>query len=113
MAKTIEVQVLGRHFVFNIPEDFKPEEFLEIIYYVETKIKKIKTDTIDLDSFKLGLLTSINIAEELFSLKRENESLKVILNRIDQIISPLEENLIRPESWTSSKGKNSEVRSSP
>lgn len=113
MVKTIEVQVLGRHFVFNIPEDFKPEEFLEIIQFVENKIKKIKTDAIDLDSFKLGLLTSINIAEELFSLKKENESLKVILNRIDQIISPLEENLLRKNLRNPSKGENSGIFSSP
>ncbi len=91
MSKSIEVQVLGRHFVFDIPEDIKPEEFLKIIQYVEAKIKKIKTDTIDLDSFKLGLLTSINIANELFSLRKENENLKTILKKIDQIISPLEE----------------------
>lgn len=91
MSKSIEVQVLGRHFVFEIPDDIKSEEFLKVIQYVETKIKKIKSDTIDLDSFKLGLITSINIANELFSLKKENEDLKTILNKIDQIISPLEE----------------------
>ncbi len=93
MSKPIEVKILGRHFVFDIPEDINSEEFLQIIHYVETKIKKIKTDTIDLDSFKLGLLTSINIAEELFSLRKENEEFKTILNKIDQIISPLEEEL--------------------
>jgi cell division protein ZapA (FtsZ GTPase activity inhibitor) len=107
MSKSIEVQVLGRHFVFDIPDDIKPEEFLKIIQYVESKIKKIKTDTIDLDSFKLGLLTSINIANELFSLKKENEDLKSILNKIDQIISPLEEEF--PTGKTRHQVKGSRV----
>jgi len=34
------------------------------------------------------LLTSINIAQDLFSLKKENEKLAQILGRIDTLLSP-------------------------
>lgn len=90
-TKEIEVQILGKNFNFNIPGNIKTEDFMEIIDYVENKYKKIKSETTDLDSFKLGLLISINIAEEFFSLKKEHERLRVVLNRIDKMLSPVEE----------------------
>jgi cell division protein ZapA (FtsZ GTPase activity inhibitor) len=91
IAKEIEVQLLGKHFNFNIPDNIKTEDFLEVVDYVESKFKKIKSETQDLDSFKLGLLVSINIAEEFFSLKKEHEKLKVVLNRIDNMLSHVDE----------------------
>lgn len=90
-SKEFEVKIMGRNFTFNIPKNIKTEEFMEIIYFVENKIKRIKSGTTDLDSFKLGLLVSINIAEEYFSLKKENEKLRVILEKIDKMISPADD----------------------
>jgi cell division protein ZapA (FtsZ GTPase activity inhibitor) len=90
-SKEIEVRILGKQFNFNIPDNIKTDDFLEIVDYVETKFKKIKSGTLDLDTFKLGLLVSINITEELFSLKKEHEKLKVVLDRIDKMLSPVEE----------------------
>ncbi len=97
----IEVQVLGRKFNFNIPENIEPGNFLEIVGFVEKKIKRIRKETQDLDSFQLGLLTSINIAEEYFSLKRENEKLRVVLNRIDRMLSLPAEDEKLPISFSS------------
>jgi cell division protein ZapA (FtsZ GTPase activity inhibitor) len=88
-TKEIEVQVLGKHFIFNIPKTIKTEAFLEIIDYVENKFKNIKNETQDLDSFKLGLLASINITEEFFSIKKEYQKLRDALDRIDKLVSPV------------------------
>ncbi len=90
-TKEIEVQVLGKSFNFNLPDTIKTDDFLEIIDYVENKFKKVKNETNNLDSFKLGLLAAINITEEFYALKRENEKLRVLLNRIDNLISPVDE----------------------
>ncbi|MCK4765623.1 MAG: cell division protein ZapA [Candidatus Aminicenantes bacterium] len=90
-TKEIEVQVLGRNFNFNIPKEIKTEEFLEIVDFVAGKMNRIRKETEDLDSFKLGLLTSINLAEEYFSLKRENDKLRVILDKIDRMVAPFDE----------------------
>ena len=47
---------------------------MRVVEYVENKINKIKSRMNELDSQKLGLLTSINIAQDLFLLKKENEN---------------------------------------
>ena len=88
-TKEIEVQVLGKHFNFNIPETIKTRDFLDIVDYVENKFKNIRNEIHDLDSFKLGLLASINITEEFFSIKKEYEKLRDALDRIDKLVSPV------------------------
>jgi len=90
MGKELEVQVQGKNFMFDLPSDLKPEDFLQIVDYVEHKMNKIKSAAANLDTFKLGLLTALNIAEELITLKRENENLKEILEKIDKMLTPPE-----------------------
>jgi len=91
IMKEIEVQVLGKNFNFNIPGNIRSEDFLEIVRFVEKKLHKIRKEAEDLDSFRLGLLTAVNIADEYFSLKKENERLRIMLNKIDKMVSPYEE----------------------
>lgn len=89
-TKEIEVQILGKYFNFNVPENIKTEDFLEIIDFVEKKFRQIRREAGDLDSFKFGLLAAVNIAEEYFSLKKENQQLKDILTRIDRLLPPVD-----------------------
>jgi cell division protein ZapA (FtsZ GTPase activity inhibitor) len=91
MAKEIEVQINGKRIVFQLADDVSPEEFTRVVEYVENKINKIKSRMIELDPQKLGLLTSINIAQDLFFLKKENEKLAQILGRIDALLAPEKE----------------------
>jgi cell division protein ZapA (FtsZ GTPase activity inhibitor) len=89
-TKEIEVQILGKHFNFNVPENIKTEDFLEIADFVEKKFRQIRREAGDVDSFKFGLLAAVNIAEEYFYLKKENQQLKDILTRIDRLLSPVD-----------------------
>jgi cell division protein ZapA (FtsZ GTPase activity inhibitor) len=89
-TKEIEVQILGKHFNFNVPENIKTKDFLEIADFVEKKFRQIRREAGDVDSFKFGLLAAVNIAEEYFSLKKENQRLKDILTRIDQLLPPVD-----------------------
>lgn len=88
MAKEIDVQILGKKITFHLTEDVSTEEFLQIAEYVEKKINKIKNRMNELDPFRLGLLVSMNIAQDLFSLKMENEKMRLVLNKIDTLLTP-------------------------
>jgi cell division protein ZapA (FtsZ GTPase activity inhibitor) len=102
-TKEIEVQVLGKTFNFSIPANIKSDDFMEIIDYVENKFKKVRREIADLDSFRLGLLVAINITEEFYSLKKENENLRVVLERIDKMIAPVDDDRERvPINFSSS-----------
>lgn len=82
---------MGKELKFNLPKDIEHQAFVEIVHFVENKIERIRQDSPNLDSFKLGLLASINIAEEYFSIKKENENLTKMLDKIDKIITPFDE----------------------
>ena len=69
---------------------FTDKDFIEIIDFVENKINKIRRSASDLDSYRLALLASINIAEELFTLKQENMELKKFLNKIDNMVPKID-----------------------
>ncbi len=90
MAEPFEVQILGNYFSFNLPEDVDSKDFIEIIYFVEDTINRIRKSAGDLDSYKLALLASINIAEELFTLQKENIQLKGFLNKIDKMVPKID-----------------------
>ena len=87
-TKYIEVQILGKNFNFNVPSNFKTEDFMEIVEYVEQKFSRVRKETGDLDAFRLGLLASINITEEFYHLKKENEKLRAVLTKIDSMLPP-------------------------
>jgi len=90
-SKEIEVQILGKNFNFNVPENIKEDVFLEIIDYVENKYGRIRKDAGDLDAFRLGLLVAVNIAEEFFYVKNENEQFRAVLTNIDNMLPPAEQ----------------------
>ena len=98
-AKEIDVNVLGKSFSFMISGKINTDDFLEIVNHVEEKYKKIKDGTDEHDPFRLGLLTSINITEEFFHLKKENEKLNSILSKIDSIVTTGEKGDIRNISF--------------
>jgi len=85
-TKEIEVQFLGKSMNFNVPSSIDNRLFMDIVDYVENIFRKVKREPGDLDSFRLGLLVSINIAEEVFSLKEENRQLRAVLTNIDHMI---------------------------
>lgn len=101
MTREVAVQLLGKSYSFNIPHTFKTEDFLEIVEYVESKYRRIRRETDELDAFHLGLLVAVNIAEEFFSVKKEHHQLRQILMRIDAIIAPAEETGSIPISFSS------------
>lgn len=82
---------MGKELKFNLPKDIEHQKFIEIVHYVENKIDRIREESPNLDSFKLSLLASINIAEEYFAIRKENENLILMLNKIDKMITPLDE----------------------
>ena len=90
MSKDVEVQILGRGIAFSIPDEIDEIEFKKIIEYLEAKFKRIKEKNMGIDGFRLTLLAAINIAEELHSVKRENDKMKSILTNIDSIVSNTE-----------------------
>jgi cell division protein ZapA len=87
MSREIDVQILGKAFTFQVADEVSHDEFLIMIDYVESKLKKIKDRLNELDTFKLGLLTAINIAQDYMLIKKEHDHLRAILQKIDGLVT--------------------------
>ena len=87
MKREIEVKVLGKRHRFEIANDLEIRDFETILRYVEQKYKKIRSLVNESDSSKLGLLVSINLAEELLASKKEKDQSDLFLSKISRMIS--------------------------
>ncbi len=86
----VDVSLLGKPFSFTLPDSLDKQRFFEIVDYTEAKIKNIRSDMDKLDHFKSALLAALNISEELFALRDENQKLKALLTRIDKTLDECE-----------------------
>lgn len=86
----VDVNLLGKSFSFTLPKNLDKQRFLDIVEYTENKIKTIRSEMDKLDHFKSALLAALNIGEELFALKDENQKLKALLSRIDKTLDACE-----------------------
>ncbi|MEW6410199.1 MAG: cell division protein ZapA [Nitrospirota bacterium] len=85
-----EVTILGQCYTVKGEAD---EEYIKTISrYVDNKMKELHTLNPRLTQLKLAILTAINITDELFKIKNEQELLDSILNeKTKDIFSLIEE----------------------
>ena len=81
------VHILGEPFRIR---GGSPEELAELAQYVEAKLEEVRSRNMGLPPRSLLILTSLNIAEELFRVRREHE---VVLLSLEERARRLRESL--------------------
>jgi cell division protein ZapA len=77
--KSIKVQIFGMD--YSLKSDKDPEYIKQVAEFVDEKIQKLSTNTNVKSQTKIAVLVALNIADELFQLKKHYEnSLKVFEN---------------------------------
>jgi cell division protein ZapA len=77
--KSIKVQIFGMD--YSLKSDKDPEYIKQVAEFVDEKIQKLSTNTNVKSQTKIAVLVALNIADELFQLKKQYEnSLKVFEN---------------------------------
>ncbi len=88
-AKTIEVQILGQNYSIKVDED---EAYVKsLAQYVDEKLREIYSNAPTANHLKVAIMASLNIADELFKLKLERESLDRMIEEKTKILSGLVE----------------------
>ena len=72
-----EVEIYGQK--YTIKSDLEDTEIQELAHYVDKKIHDLKTNTGVISTSKVAILAALNIAEELFQLKSQKESMESIV----------------------------------
>ncbi|MBI4055741.1 MAG: cell division protein ZapA [Elusimicrobia bacterium] len=73
IGEKIPVQIYNRSVEIDA-EGLTPLEVNALANYVTEKMKEIEAQTKIVDSGKLAMLAAINIADELFNLKKQKET---------------------------------------
>lgn len=70
---SVEVYILGQR--YNIKGDAPEEHIRKLASYVDNKLKEIYTSSPNITPVKASILTALDIADELFKLKNEQEEM--------------------------------------
>ena len=83
-SRATHVTVLGQDYVLS--GDIDPDYVSKIAGYVNERMKELHDRTVGVSTTRLAVLTAINIADEMFTLRSEMENAELIgVSRIDQL----------------------------
>jgi len=91
-AKATTVEIMGREYRIRGGDD---EAYVrDIARYVDAKLREVSQGTASATSDRLAILAAINIADELFQLRRAStEEVSTIEKRTQGLITLLDESL--------------------
>jgi cell division protein ZapA len=79
---------------YNVNADGNEEYLQEVAAYVDGKMREIAAATKMVDSLKVAVLASLNIADELFTLRERQQSIEGPLRkRVEKCVSLVEKAL--------------------
>ena len=70
---SVEVYISGQR--YNIKGDAPEEHIRKLASYVDNKLKEIYSSSPNITPVKASILTALDIADELFKLKNEQEEM--------------------------------------
>ena len=90
LKKRFNIQVLGQE--FSVLSDSGDEHVAEIVQYVNDKAREIGGDSGNATTLNIAVLVALNIADEFFRFKRDEEDKHSQLEgRTEKLISLIEE----------------------
>ena len=72
--RKIEVIIFGQN--YTILGDASPEYMSKLSGYVDSKMREITKQTSTISSTKVAILTALNLADEIFQLRAEQDKLE-------------------------------------
>ncbi|MBM4137703.1 MAG: cell division protein ZapA [Nitrospira sp.] len=83
---SVEVYILGQK--YTIKGDAPEEHIRKLASYVDEKLKEVYNSSSNIAPVKASILAALNIADELFKLKNEQEGLtKSIEEKADKLVA--------------------------
>jgi len=78
VGKTLTVEILGNKYSLDTDRDIN--EAAEIANFVDRRMKEIKENNPFISPVSVAILTALNIADELYALKKRVKELEKIMS---------------------------------
>ena len=92
-SNKVRVTILGQ--TYNIKGDAAPDYIMQLADYVNEKVEEVGQNIGNVNSLQVAILVSLNIADELFQIKKISSGMEgTIEEKTRELISLLDEGLI-------------------
>ena len=92
-SNKVRVTILGQ--TYNIKGDAAPDYIMQLADYVNEKVEEVGQNIGNANSLQIAILVSLNIADELFQIKKISSGIEGnIEEKTRELISLLDEGLI-------------------
>lgn len=90
---TARVEIFGNEYFVKADAQVEVDHVNELAKYVDKKMREIATTTSVVSTAKVAILAALNIADELFTLRKEQKDLnhKDVEDRLNKLVRILDE----------------------
>ena len=84
---TVEVYILGQR--YTIKGDAPEEHIIKLATYVDSKLKEVHNSSPNITPVKASILAALNIADELFKIRNEQDEMTKYIEEKTQRLTAL------------------------
>ena len=96
--KVIEIEIYGQKYRIRVKGE-KDEKYIgRLTSYVDQKMREVAVKSKSVDSLKISVLASLNIADECFLSRKKLDQLNEVIGHMESKIESLEDYLFKDEN---------------
>jgi cell division protein ZapA (FtsZ GTPase activity inhibitor) len=85
---SVQVEIFGQNYSVHAGAD--PDYVRELASYVDKKMRNVSQSSVAIDTLRAAVLTALNLADEVYRLRREHGDPAVFKKRTEALIHELD-----------------------
>ncbi|TES86472.1 MAG: cell division protein ZapA [Candidatus Aminicenantes bacterium] len=96
--KVIEIEIYGQKYRIRVKGEEDEKYIGRLTSYVDQKMREVAVKSKSVDSLKISVLASLNIADECFLSRKKLDQLNEVIGHMESKVESLEDYLFKDEN---------------
>ncbi len=96
--KVIEIEIYGQKYRIRVKGEEDEKYIGRLTSYVDRKMREVAVKSKSVDSLKISVLASLNIADECFLSRKKLDQLNEVIGHMESKVESLEDYLLKDEN---------------
>jgi cell division protein ZapA len=96
--KVIEIEIYGQKYRIRVKGEEDEKYIGRLTSYVDQKMREVALKSKSVDSLKISVLASLNIADECFLSRKKLDQLNEVIGHMESKVESLEDYLFKDEN---------------
>ncbi len=96
--KVIEIEIYGQKYRIRVKGEEDEKYIGRLTSYVDQKMREVAVKSKSVDSLKISVLASLNIADEYFVSLKKLDQLNEVIGHMESKVESLEDYLLKDEN---------------